>query len=351
MYRVYQHWDPLQVCIVGASYPPEFYSFIANPRVRSVMEQIAQETEEDYQSLIALLNKFGVQVIRPRVGTDWQEYYRPNINKIDSPPMYPRDYSIMLGDTFFWRAWGDGSNRPGLPVAQTPNFQDPTWGTVLEHIYPSVKQFVSGAVGCPDTMDWSGATIIRAGQDLYFGTQTLNQDTEPQLTWLQQNLPQYRSHVVDTGGHADGTFCAVKPGLVVSTSDVTNYNTTFPGWEVVWINDRVGNIRGFLDFKNQNHGRWWVPGQEFNTEFTEFVESWLQHWMGCVEETVFDVNMLVINEQNVVVNRENTTLFRRFEAHGITPHVVPLRHRYFWDGGWHCSTSDISRLGSMQKYF
>jgi hypothetical protein len=30
MFNVYQHWDPLKVCIVGKSYAPEFYSFITS---------------------------------------------------------------------------------------------------------------------------------------------------------------------------------------------------------------------------------------------------------------------------------------------------------------------------------
>ena len=64
MFNVYQHWDPLEVCAVGRTYPPEFYSFIENPKVRSVMERIAIETEEDYQKLIKLLESFNVTVIR-----------------------------------------------------------------------------------------------------------------------------------------------------------------------------------------------------------------------------------------------------------------------------------------------
>lgn len=28
MYSVYQHWDPLRVCAVGSSYPPEYYFWI-----------------------------------------------------------------------------------------------------------------------------------------------------------------------------------------------------------------------------------------------------------------------------------------------------------------------------------
>ena len=67
MYTVYQHWDPLKVCMVGKSYPPEFYSFIANSRVRNVLEKIAYETEEDYQKLIKLLESFGVEVLRPDI--------------------------------------------------------------------------------------------------------------------------------------------------------------------------------------------------------------------------------------------------------------------------------------------
>ena len=49
MYSVHQPWDPLKVCVVGKSYPPEFYNFIKNPRLRGLFERIATETEEDYQ--------------------------------------------------------------------------------------------------------------------------------------------------------------------------------------------------------------------------------------------------------------------------------------------------------------
>ena len=64
-WSVYQHWDPLQVCAVGRSYPPEFYSWITVPHVRELFERIAVETEEDYQGIIAKLTEFGVEVLRP----------------------------------------------------------------------------------------------------------------------------------------------------------------------------------------------------------------------------------------------------------------------------------------------
>jgi hypothetical protein len=110
-------------------------------------------------------------------------------------------------------------------------------------------------------------------------------------------------------------------------------------------------VKSFLDLKSKNQGKWWVPGHELNDEFTEYVETWMSHWVGYVEETVFDVNMLVIDENNVICNGYNEQVFQAFDRHNITPHIVNFRHRYFWDGGLHCVTADIHREGAQKDYF
>ena len=84
---------------------------------------------------------------------------------------------------------------------------------------------------------------------------------------------------------------------------------------------------------------------------TDLVTSWLEHWTGYVEETVFDVNMLIVDPTNVIVFNYNKQVFSALQKFGITPHVVPLRHRYFWDGGIHCVTVDLDREGHMRDYF
>ena len=61
-----QPWDKLKTCAVGRSYPPELYDYIDNPIVRNHLEKIAIETEEDYQTLIGILEKHDVNVIRTR---------------------------------------------------------------------------------------------------------------------------------------------------------------------------------------------------------------------------------------------------------------------------------------------
>ena len=70
-----------------------------------------------------------------------------------------------------------------------------------------------------------------------------------------------------------------------------------------------------------------------------------------MEETVFDVNMLIIDPKNVMVFNYNKQVFDALDRYGITPHIVPFRHRYFWDGGIHCVTLDLHREGTMQDYF
>ena len=67
MFSVHQHWDPLKVCILGRAYPPEFYSWIKNPKTRSLFERMAIETEEDFQAIQRKLEEFGVEVLRPNL--------------------------------------------------------------------------------------------------------------------------------------------------------------------------------------------------------------------------------------------------------------------------------------------
>jgi hypothetical protein len=56
MLKSYTGFQRLRKCVVGRSYPPEFYSWITNPRLRLLFETIADETEEDYLKLIKKLN-------------------------------------------------------------------------------------------------------------------------------------------------------------------------------------------------------------------------------------------------------------------------------------------------------
>jgi hypothetical protein len=334
MYSVHQHWDPLKVCLVGKSYPPEFYNFIKNTRVRTVMERIAEETEEDYLKLVKLLESFGVTTLRPDIGDSIEDHWDEKNKKYFPPPMTPRDYSAMVANTFYF------SYRY---LSYKKLFDG-----VIDHVKDQGNPVIIGR-------NISSAELARVGKDLYHGTSSgeITEDAVKQKQWLVDlTFPEHRNHIINTSGHSDAVYCPVKPGLIVSLFDVPTYAETYPGWEVVYLRSQSWRaIPKFLHLKERNRGKWWVPGEELNDEFTEFVEGWLNHWVGYVEETVFDVNMLVVDEKNVICNNYNKQVFEAFERHGVTPHILNFRHRYFWDGGLHCITSDLHRVGTQQDYF
>lgn len=381
-YSVHQHWDPLRVCAVGRSYPPEFYDYIKNKKVRDVFYKIAEETEEDFQKLITFLESFGVQTVRPNNIEDKEKILLYN-GKYKSPLMCPRDHTAMIGNTFYMptphtaeillKLIKDGKQYKNIPrdlkdVKNLPQWvkdiltnkvDHSTYYEELEPVLNLVEQQgnpIEHVFGLFDTakLPINTAMISRIGRDLYIGTEAhLKIDNIKQMQQRASAMfPNHRCHVVDTQGHYDSVFCPVVPGLIVSLHDVKNYEETFPGWEVIYLPGQSYNaIEEFCKLKEKNRGKWWVRGEELNDDFTDFVENWMNHWVGYVEETVFDVNMLVINEKNVLCNNYNQKVFDAFAKRGITAHVINFRHRYFWDGGWHCVTSDLHRDGVQKDYF
>lgn len=346
MYNVYQHWDRLKVMMVGKSYPPELYDYIKNDEVRRVFYKIAEETEEDYQKLISLLESFDVKVVRSDISTELEYAYLAikNKNKINSPSMImqPRDNTIMIGSNFF--TFDYSFMKSAISLVKENN------ATIRNHEFIKTYQFGS--------MYTNSAMISRVGKDLYIGTvfneseKTTNQEVENIYSRFSKLLPEYRIHVVDTCGHTDGTFCPVVPNLILSIESPINYQQTFPNWEVVYLpNESWSKIKPWQKLKSINRGKWWVPGEELNADFTHYVTQWMDHWVGYVEESVFDVNMIVVDKKNVIVNGYNKQAFDAFDRYGITPHICNFRHRYFWDGGLHCITSDLHREGVMEDYF
>jgi hypothetical protein len=318
--------------VVGRSYPPEFYSWITKPHVRSLFERIATETEEDYQNIIKKLQEFDVKVLRPDLPKE------TFVNgQFVLPPMTPRDTMVMIGDVFY-----ESYTCPGV------------YDNIYQHIRDQGNTIKHGIES--DLIN--GAMLARIGRDLYFGTHHFgydkwrNEDKSEFVKVADREFPNYRVHVVKTGGHSDGTYCPVCPGLIISLNDIPSYAKTFPDWEIVYLpNQSWDLIQPFHSLKQKNKGKWWIPGFEYDQDVINVVEQWLGHWTGYVEETVFDVNMLIIDPKNVMVFNYNKQVFDALDRYGITPHIVPFRHRYFWDGGVHCVTTDLHREGTIKDYF
>jgi hypothetical protein len=384
MYNVYQHWDPLKVCVVGKTYPPEFYSWIKDSKTRKKFEQLAIETEEDYQSLISLLtNKFKVEVIRPVFPEDYSELF---INgKWLQPPTAPRDYFLMIEDKFwvprvpnashawsvFYRqnklSWWPDYVRPDDFYNAWPEYADSIRKkfTVFQQIdqqhldgklkfynrmFDQIKQ--NGNEVVYTNLDFiNGCFVSRIGNDLYFATQTYHDNQIEILNTVDQLFPNTFNHVVNAGGHGDAVYCPVTPGLIISLNDVPTYKDTFPDWEVLYLPpSNYEHMREFEFSMKRNKGRWFMPEFETNNDLIHTVDYYFDEWVGQVSETVFDVNILIVDPQNIVVSTYNQQVENACARYNITMHVSPFRHKYFWDCGTHCITNDLHRIGTKQSH-
>ena len=209
-YSVYQHWDPLKVMAVGISYPPELYDYIKNEKVRKVFYQIAEETEEDYQKLINLLGKLGVETVRPDMSNNIL-LAKNNIknNKTIQRPwaMQPRDHSIMLGETFYC----SGDTFANKPIHDLIKKQG---NKVVDGIDTGFKYQ-------NNSLKLNAAMTSRIGKDLIIGTIDNKETNLANIGELEKDLqiklPEYRVKMIDTQGHTDGCFCPVVPGLIFMT--------------------------------------------------------------------------------------------------------------------------------------
>ena len=287
------------------------------------LQRIADETEEDYQTLEKILKQAGVQTYRSFLDIDKVG----SLNNIYRPPVTPRDHFAVIGETIYAQSGIEGC-------------QD-----VLDQISPkNINVVASNGVLCT-------ANICRVGKDLWWDIHHVEQDTVDTYTQILTDQG-FRVHTSNRGYHSDGSFCVIKPGCVVSLWDIQDYEKEFPGWEVLYLPDQSwSKVHPFLEMKWKVGGRWWLKGEENNQDLIKFINAWLSDWVGYVEETVFDVNMLSIDQNTVICNNYNKQVFDLFKRHKVEPVVFNFRHRYFWDGGVHCITQDLYREGKQEDYF
>jgi hypothetical protein len=329
-YRYNAPWHPLKKICLGRSYNAGFYQDIRNSQIRDILTRIAEETEQDYQNIQTILLQAGCEVVRPVIQSDSIMNHIDNHGRvthttaksytlIPRPPMQPRDCQLIIDNTFI------------ATNSEISFYQD----------LLSTDQIIK----MPLEFDAPYVTVI--GRDLIVD----RRDCPGLDSLIRAQFPDHRVTAVDIGGHNDAVFAPIAPGIIISTYYHDNYSQTFPGWKVLYIENQSWNaIPAWRKLKHNNAGKWWMPGEEHNIEFTQFVETWLTNWVGQVEETVFDVNMLAINDRLVLVNNYNQQVFDFLKQHGIEAIVAPFRHRFFWDGGIHCITSDLVRDGEPEYY-
>ena len=391
-YNIWNKWDPLKVCMLGNNYAPEFFNG-CDPKASDPLKRICEETLEDLQGYKEVLQDFGVEVIQPAM--DPNERFLDNPQRYPRGPLQPRDYQLVIGNTCFVNK---GADHPAIAerldeyskvtynektnfTSVYPYIEDeekyniikgadyPSWEDFLsnrtnkeyfpEHVWKEMmEEYATGAMpSC------SSASCFMIGKKLFVGIPApgdaafTNMEQfyppEDEFSKLHPELENFKVIYSAMDGHSDGNFHPIKPGAILSLCDVQNYTETFPGWDVCYLPSQSWNkVAGFRDLKKENAGKWYLAGETDNNKFTHFVETWLQDWVGYVEETVFDVNVLMLDEHHCCVANPNNEQVNTFlKKHKVEPVYVPWRHRFFWDGGLHCITLDLYREGTQKDYF
>jgi hypothetical protein len=338
MINAYTSWQPLEEVIVGRAYTPDYFDFIENSQVRNQLQQILNETEEDLNNLQKTIETYGALVHRPKL-MDKHNFQDQQIRNegVPLPPLTPRDWQISLGQKL-------------LRVLPMNELDDICAEFGNQVINPHGKHWDTNCI----LNGASASCIVRVGRDVFFDNSDFLRPDQTQ--WIVDNCldSNYRIHEAVTDGHGDAVFAILKPGVILSSKHDMHLHLAedFPGWDVmkiwdssIWAAMEVGKFK-----YETSPGAWYVQGQTPTPEFTQFVDTYLNKWTGFVAETVFDVNCLVLDEENVIFSAYNKNVFNFCKKHKINPIISELRHSYFWDGGISCCTQDLRRRGGLETY-
>lgn len=310
-------FTPLKEVWLGDCYPESFYDHLPN-KIADPFRKITEWTKHDTGLLQKFLESRGIVVRRP-VFTNIEDYLNDK-DILVKPPITPRDDYLVLGQTLYslhnqlnkdpWQHWIDHYQQQGFDT-QSPKDQP---------------------INC-----LSPPSLVRIGKDLYIDPVSHTHTWGYVCEWMVDIGKSYRVNICSTGGHSDGVFCPINPEIIVSSHYKADYSQSFPGWEVFKIPGRLANF---------SHSKNWLandPAIDVNHTFAHHLQTVAHEWVGNFEETVYEVNMLILDEHNVVAMKDYPPLTKWLEERGITVHFFDMRTRTFWDGGWHCLTLDIHR--------
>ena len=372
-YNIWNKWDPLKVCMLGNNWGPEFFENIADDSIRSPMQRIANETLEELAYFETVLKDFGCEVIRPEIDSNDRIQDFIEQGKVPRNPLQPRDEQQVSGNKLY-TSYGDHPAIANKLLEYSEDISSFVEGSIPSNFSKDFYTFMSGASwpsyeyfcknrNNPQAFNAiiykelcvlnghspTSANSFLIGKDVY-----MSHAVDLPMSRLQEIFPDTRINMLAHGHtHTDGCFHPIKPGAILSLHDFQNYENTFPGWDVCYLEgESWPKMQKFHHTKKQNFGNWWVPGEEDNDKFSKFVNGWLDNWVGYVEESVFDVNVLVLDEHHVCVSSlQNEQLNAFLKKHKMEAIHIPWKHRYFWDGGLHCITLDLVREGQKQDYF
>lgn len=321
-------WDPLKSIIVGdasgARIPPLSRSMrnfmFANLEFHQIRElcapwvystKVIDESQEDLEILADTLTKESIIVYRPeKKNYGWMNYC-------------PRDIFLVLDDIIL-ETPNVMSIREyeSLAYRHILNKLDGRWlkAPVPQYLEES---FDFSDLSVPTLMNaeimFDAPNVVRMGKTLLY--QISNSGNLKGLKWLQQSFPEYRIHPASqySGAHFDSTVIPLRPGLVLLNGlrcTENNYPSIFKNWDKIFFTDIVST-------DTDDNG---------------------------ISSNSIGLNLLSLNENTVIVDKNQKPLIKILKQHRIDSIPLQLRHARTLGGGFHCVTLDLHREGKLEQY-
>jgi N-dimethylarginine dimethylaminohydrolase len=343
-------WDPLKEIIVGradkARVPTVDASTMSmsytNYNIKDVKplegeypQWLIDEANEDAEELCGVLRDAGVIVHRPEEIDHSKKFNTPYWETTGWYTWCPRDLLLPLNnlmietpsacrsrmfETYAYHDIMINAVRDGTEWIAAPNPK------LLDESYqfedlrrPSLNNLepVFDAPNC-----------IRLGRDILF--QISNTGNWLGFQWLKNVLEPrgYRLHVAEhiySFAHFDSTIIPLRPGLVLLNSirvSPSNCPKLFEKWDKIY-------------FEDVNINPTTVDGPGSISPCSPYI----------------GMNILSIDQNTVIVGKDQTNLISTLEKHRITVVPTTMRHAQSLSGGYHCATLDLVRDGSLENYF
>ena len=346
----YNEWDPLEEVIVGivdgATFPSRHIAveavlpadqrdlFRRNAGCSFPPEQIAGARKE-LDELTGILEAEGVEVRRPDPRDHRCTYGAPGWTSTGLYDAMPRDVLLVIGNEIIecpmaWRSryYGTSAYRPLLkeyfcggakwsagPKPELPDelydheWTEPREGEPQRYVITEFEP----------TFD--AADFVRCGTDIF--AQKSNVTNDFGIEWLRRHLGSlYRIHVFEFADphpmHIDATLMPIAPGkLLINPERVVKVPSIFRGWDILPAPKPI------------------IP----RSHPLHMTSKWI------------NMNVLMLDEQRVLVERQDEPMITALKRWGFTPIPCNCRNFNSFGGSFHCATLDVRRSGTLQSYF
>lgn len=342
----YTEWDALEEVVVGrlaggvfpcwqdalyATMPTASWRlFQENGGSPLPAEQLCA-ADRQLDALAERLEREGVTVVRP----DPTDYARPFATPswTSQGGLYcamPRDLLIVVGDIIIeapmswrcryheidaYRSLIKSYFRAGarwLP-APKPQLRDELYAT----------DYDPDANGSHAVTEWEpvfdAADFVRFGRDIL--VQRSHVTNALGIQWLQQAVgDEFRVHCIEVNDphamHIDATIVPVAPGKLLVNGERYVPNGLFAEWEILE-----------------------APPPTLPADWPMYFSS---PWVS--------MNLISLDEETVVVERQEEPLIDALTGWGFDCIPVDFRHVYSFGGSFHCVTLDVRRRGGLRTY-